>query len=210
MSATKVKICGITNLEDAKHAIEFGADVLGFNFYPQSPRFIIPKNAREIIELIASDVEIVGVFVNESVDRIAQIYEDVGIEAAQLHGDETPSYVDALRSRLKIKIMKAHRVSPDFKPEDISNYQTDAALLDAYSKTVRGGTGECFDWEIARAATGFTQKLYLAGGLIAENVADAVRHVRPYAVDVASGVESSPGKKDPLKLEAFIRNAKNA
>jgi len=207
---TNVKICGITNLEDALVATKLGADALGFNFYERSPRYISPEQAGEINNVLPKKILKVGVFVNESVENIVRIAEIAQLDAAQLHGDETPEFVDRLKRLLNIQIIKALQVTPNFQANAVLDTRYDAILLDAYSSNARGGTGESFDWEVAVAISHSVEKLYLAGGLNPDNVQRAAAVVRPYTVDVASGVESSPGKKDPKKLRAFIANAKNA
>ena len=207
---TKIKICGITNLEDALHAAECGADALGFNFYEKSKRFIEPGEAGSIIEQIDGQISKFGVFVNAAVDEILETLDTAGIDVVQLHGDESPDFVSRLRSKTEISVIKAFRVSEQFAVSEIANFNLDAVLLDSYSKDEFGGTGKKFNWDKAVSAREIGIPIYLAGGLDPENVAGAVRVVRPYAVDVASGVELTPGKKDPAKVEAFIRNAKQA
>jgi phosphoribosylanthranilate isomerase len=206
----KVKICGITNIEDARLAVALGADMLGFNFYEQSPRYISPQEARRVIGDLPKETENVGVFVNMEESRVVEFVDLLGLHAVQLHGDENNDFVSHLRTETDAKVIKAIRVGPGFQARSIANYETDSILLDAYTKGQYGGTGERFEWSIAADAVGFVPELILAGGLTPDNVAEAVRSVRPYAVDVASGVESAPGKKDPAKLEAFITNAKQA
>jgi phosphoribosylanthranilate isomerase len=200
---TKVKICGITNRADALTAAELGADALGFVFYPKSPRYIEPERAREIISRLGPFVIPVGVFVNEERKKIKEIIAVSGIEAVQLHGEESPFYCASFRN---VKVIKAFRVSDEFDPERLSHYAVDACLLDAYSKTAYGGTGETFSWEMARRAKAYG-RIILAGGLTPENVARAIREVGPYAVDVSSGVECSPGVKDREKMRAFLAQA---
>lgn len=207
---TKVKICGITNLEDALLSAKFGADMLGFNFYEKSPRHIEPIKAREIIDQMPEEILKAGVFVNESLEKICDIAIIAGLDTLQLHGDETPEFVIEVKADTGLEVLKVFRVSPEFKPDSIFTYKADAILLDAYSQHEHGGTGETFNWEVARNLQTELYPIYLAGGLNVDNVEEAIKAVRPYAVDVASGVESSPGKKDPKKLEAFIKNAKNA
>ena len=201
---TKVKICGITNLEDALLSAKFGADALGFNFYEKSPRYITPEKAREIIEQLPAKVLKVGVFVNESLDKIIEIAEAAKLDALQLHGEETPEFARELKTKTNLEIIKAFRVLPQFKPEDVLQYEVDAILLDAYSPKEHGGTGETFDWEIAKKVQQIFPKMYLAGGLSVENVADAIEKVVPFAVDVCSGIESQKGLKDLPKTEKFI------
>ncbi len=199
---TLIKVCGITNLADARAAVKAGASALGFNFYRRSPRYVAPEVAREIGLELPPRVLRVGVFVNEdtpaTVERIA---EASGVEAVQLHGDESADYCHALAGQRQV--IKALRVSAAFKPEEVAAYPVAAILLDAYSPALRGGTGHTFDWEQARRARAHAACLYLAGGLTAANVPAAIREVQPYAVDVCSGVESAPGRKDTTLLHAF-------
>lgn len=206
----RVKICGITNPEDALHAIDSGADAIGFNFYKGSKRYISPENAASIGEQMAMRVEKVGVFVNATVEEIVSIEDAVALDSIQLHGEESPEFIEQLRLESDATIIKAVRIGPDFEPLDALKYKADAILLDAYSENERGGTGKTFDWSIALKVSEIVDKVYLAGGLTPENVADAINEVRPFAVDVASGVESSPGKKDTAKVAAFIKAAKKA
>ena len=209
---TRVKICGITNVEDAMLAVEFGADELGFNFYRGSKRYLPPQNAREIIDQLPISSGNVGVFVNEPIDSLLEIAEFAGIDGIQLHGDEDMDYIENLQKRTKRFIIKAFRVAPDFLVGDVLDWPLDFPLFDTHSSDRYGGTGETFDWEEfgVDIYLWFPVSAYLAGGLNPENVADAVRVVRPYAVDVASGVEAQPGRKDPNKMKAFIENAKKA
>ena len=206
----KVKICGITNLEDARLAVDLGAEMLGFNFYEKSPRYLPPLQARRLIDGLSGEVERVGVFVNMEDHRVGEFVDLMGLHAVQLHGDETPDFVASLRRITDAKIIKAFRVGPMFNLDSIKETAADSVLLDAYSQDQYGGTGEKFEWSIAADAVRLRPNLMLAGGLTVENVVKAVQVVGPYAVDVASGVESAPGRKDPAKLEAFIRNAKSA
>lgn len=207
---TKVKICGITNLEDALLSVKFGADALGFNFYSKSPRCISPEKAAEIIKELPRDVLKVGVFVNEDLEKIAETVEIVKLDAVQLHGDETPEFVRAIKEKANCEIIKALRVSENFQPEDVLKYQADAILLDAFSPKQRGGTGETFDWEIANKVQAIFPKMYLAGGLSADNISKAIQTVKPFAVDACSLLEVSRGKKDLEKMQAFLTAAKNA
>jgi phosphoribosylanthranilate isomerase len=201
---THVKICGITNLEDALLSAKFGADALGFNFYEKSPRYLAPEKAREIIEQMPPEILKVGVFVNESLEKIREITEIARLDAIQLHGEETPEFVRELKAKTNLEIIKAFRVSESFKPETVLQYETDAILLDAYSPKEHGGTGETFDWEIAKKVQEIFPKMYLAGGLSAENVVEAVENVQPFAVDACSCLEIAKGFKDPRKLKDFI------
>jgi phosphoribosylanthranilate isomerase len=204
----RVKVCGITNLKDALACVNEGADMLGFNFYRSSLRYIAPEEARRIIEQLPSGVMSVGIFVNEhSPERVASIADVAGGAAIQLHGEETPLYCQALKNRF---VIKALRVQEGFMPEHISEYQTEAILLDAFNSKARGGTGERFDWSVAQQTRPFVSKLFLAGGLTPENVSEAIAAVRPYAVDVCSSVESVPGQKDEKRVRAFIAAAKGS
>lgn len=202
----KIKICGITNLADALAATEAGADALGFNFYSHSPRFIATHEARRIIERLPPTVACVGVFVNEDApETVARMADEAGVGAVQLHGDESPAYCRALKSRA---VIKALRVAADFDVESVGCFETEAILLDGFSAGARGGTGRTFDWAVARRTREVVSKLYLAGGLTADNVAAAIAAVQPYAVDACSGVEMSPGRKDVSRVRAFIEAAR--
>lgn len=203
--SVRVKICGITRLDDALYACEQGADALGFNFWPGSRRFVAPEAAAEIVARLPPFVTPVGLFVNQPPTEVLHAAALARVQCVQLHGDEEPR--DCAGHVLPV--IKAFRVG---KPEDLApipRYGTVAAvLLDAPSEGY-GGSGATFDWEVARGALG-GKPLVLAGGLTPENVAAAIHALRPWAVDVASGVESSPGVKDPEKVARFIRAAKEA
>jgi len=205
---TKVKICGITNLEDATLSAKFGADALGFNFYKKSARYILPAKAKEICVEIPKRILKVGVFVNESLDRICEVAKLVSLDAIQLHGDERVEFVKELKVRTNLEIIKAFRVSEDFQPEDVLQFKADAVLLDSFSKKEYGGTGEIFDWTIAKRVCEIVPRLYLAGGLRAENVALAIEKVSPFAVDACSSLESEKGFKNPQKVRDFIFSVK--
>jgi phosphoribosylanthranilate isomerase len=212
---TLVKICGITNVEDALAAIEAGASLLGFNFYAKSPRCVTVEDARRIIEQLPETVLCVGVFVNEDVESVESVASASGVGAVQLHGDETPEFCARLRQLSKLKtdggfIIKALRVSRDFSVEDAARFGVEAVLLDAYARDAWGGTGRTFDWEVARRARAVVPKLILAGGLTAENVTRAVETVRPYAVDVCSGVENAPGRKSFQLMRSFVEAVRAA
>lgn len=201
-----VKICGITNLEDARTAVVAGADALGFNFYRRSSRFIAPASARRIVGELPSSVLAVGVFVNEGEpEDVLRIADEAGVGALQLHGDESPDYCRALDSRF---VIKALGVGSGFTPESVLAYETDAILLDAFDRQARGGTGRVFDWQLARRTSALVPKLFLAGGLTIENVREAIIAARPYAVDACSGLEFAPGRKDAARVQAFIKAAK--
>ena len=201
MSRVKVKICGIRSLEEAEAALEAGADALGFNFWKPSPRYVEPEAAREIIARLSPITASIGVFVNEERDRILDLASELRLSAVQLHGDETPEFCESLRP---IKTIKAIRVSQDFDLKLIRSYHVDMVLLDANIQGSYGGTGQCIDWRIAIEAKRLAP-IILAGGLTAENVRDAITHVRPAAIDVCSGVEAEPGRKDSNKLRRFMQ-----
>ncbi len=209
---TRVKICGLTDLHDARHALECGADMLGFNFYSGSKRYLSPENARKIVDQLSIGRENIGVFVNDTIDNVLRIADLVGLDGIQLHGQEDPEYVRTLRGRTDRSIIKAHRVRPGFEAPAHRDWTVDFHLFDSYSPGEWGGTGRTFDWKTLATDNDLFafNTVFLAGGLTPENVAEAVRIVRPYAVDVAGGVESTPGRKDPKRVEDFIRNAKNA
>ena len=209
----RVKICGVTNLADAQQAIQAGADELGFNFYPESKRYITPDDARKIVRSLPKSVRTVGVFVNESLDNLLKIAKIVKLSGIQLHGDESDLYILDLKEKTRCFVIKAFRVSPKFQISDADDWDMDYPLFDAYSPQEFGGTGQKFDWEKVASDIffWFPNQAYLAGGLTPDNVAEAVRSVKMlYTVDVASGVESSPGKKDHEKVAAFIKAAKEA
>lgn len=206
---TKVKICGITNLEDALLSAKFGADALGFNFYEKSPRYIMPENVREIVEQLPEEILKAGVFVNEDLEKIVETAKIAKLDALQLHGEETPDFARQLKQKTNLEIIKAFRVSPDFKPEDVLQYETDAILLDAYSPEEHGGTGETFDWKIAKKVQEIFPKMYLAGGLSSDNIVSALQQLYPYAVDTCSCLEKKKGKKDKIKLINFVTKVSN-
>jgi len=200
----RVKICGITNVRDARAAARLGADALGFNFYRRSPRFIQPARARAIIASLPPFLTTVGVFVNEDPQTIMEIARLCRLDAVQFHGDETPREVEAVRGVSRIK---AVRVRDRRDIGRCRRFAVDAILLDAYLPDLHGGTGRSFDWGLAREAAQFGP-IILAGGLNPQNVERAIREGQPYAVDVASGVEREPGKKDRNLMMEFIRRAK--
>ena len=205
---TLVKICGVTNLEDALLCVEAGADMLGFNFYPRSPRYVAPSDARRITEQLPASVVSVGVFVNEeSPGRVEELAAQAGVTGLQLHGDEPAAYCRALDGRL---VIKALRVSADFVPESALSCGTQAVLLDAHSRDLYGGTGDVCDWSAARAVRALVPRLFLAGGLGPENVTEAVRAVAPYAVDACSRLERAPGLKDAARVRAFVAAVRRA
>ena len=196
----KVKVCGVRSLEEAEVALEAGADAIGFNFWPQSRRYVAPRVAADIISKLSPVASIVGVFVNEEVNRIIDLASELRLSAVQLHGDESPAFCAALGS---IKTIKAVRVGQDFDLAIIQSYPVSMVLLDSSIQGSYGGTGQRFDWRIAIEAKRLA-RIILAGGLNTENVWEAITHVRPAAIDVCSGVEAEPGRKDFDKLRNFM------
>lgn len=201
----EVKICGLTTLDDAVRCVMLGADAIGLNFWLGSPRHTSIDTARRIVDAVGDRAEMVGVFVDFDLSQIREVLHNTGIPWAQLHGDETPELVDALLPRA----YKAVGVKDGSAVELARRYPGEHLLLDASVPGIPGGTGRTFDWAIA-AEVAKERKLTLAGGLTPDNVAEAVRTVRPFRVDVASGVESAPGRKDPGLVAAFIAAAKSA
>jgi phosphoribosylanthranilate isomerase len=209
MARVRVKICGIANLADAKAAVDLGADALGFNFYEKSVRNIAPADAYKIIRALPEKIEAVGVFVNWSPEAVIALARAVDLDTVQLHGDEPASTARAAANFFNVT--KALRVGKDFRLASLRPFQSSvrAFLFDACTKNQFGGTGHRTDWTIARRAAK-SHRIILAGGLTPENVAEAILYVRPYAVDVASGVESAPGKKDRAKLRQFFAEVSRA
>lgn len=199
---TKIKFCGITNLDDADRAVAAGAWAIGLIFWPRSPRRCDFDTAGAIAGAVKRKVEVAGVFVNATLDHVGATAEAIGLTMLQLHGDEGPAYCSEAARRTGCKVIKAARVRSGADVRALSAFHTDYHLLDSYTAGVPGGTGETFSWEIARAHRARIPMI-LSGGLNPDNVAEAIEVVRPFAVDVASGVEMSPGLKDPDKLEAF-------
>jgi len=201
----KLKICGITRLDDALASIDCGADYLGFNFYPQSPRYLSPDDARSIIEKLPDGVTAVGIFVNRpSPEEVLEIMYSSGVGMAQLHGDESVEYCRRVGAGL---VIRALRTGPGFEVDSVLDYPAAAILLDAFDNRLYGGTGRVADWSTAAQAAKKV-RLFLAGGLSPENIAEAIRAVEPFAVDVNSGVESAPGVKDHQKLKELREEMK--
>jgi phosphoribosylanthranilate isomerase len=200
---TQVKICGITNGEDARVAVEAGADMLGFIFYPPSPRYVTPEQAQAIIASLPPALPTVGVFVNEDLETMTHIARTSGVQIVQLHGEESP----ALCRQLPWRVCKTFRFTEQMRPEMMSQYTVDAFLIEGFHADFYGGGGVRADWQRVALLHEYG-RIILAGGLTAENVCEAIRLVHPYAVDVCSGVEVTPGKKDWHKVRAFIAQAK--
>lgn len=200
----RVKICGITSLEDALFAVEAGADALGFVFSEESQRAISVEKVSGIIRGLPPFVTTVGVFVNEGADVINAIVREAGLDAVQLHGNEPPELCREINSR----VIKAFRVKgKKLLGQGIDRYRLSAYLLDTYADDAAGGTGKTFDWAVAKTANKYG-RIILSGGLTPDNVRDAIKAAEPYAVDVSSGVEKSPGIKDIAKVKKFIKKAK--
>lgn len=196
----RIKICGMTNLEDACCAVEEGADALGFIFYSGSPRYVLPIEASKIVSKLPPFITPVGVFVNESRERIKAIVESVGLQAVQLHGNEVPEACLGY----SVPVIRALRVGKRFDQNRLKAYSVDTFLLDAEKEGFYGGTGKKFNWNLIQEIK-ISGRVILAGGIDPENVIEAIRIVRPYAVDVSSGVEIEPGRKDPKKLADFFQ-----
>jgi phosphoribosylanthranilate isomerase len=204
----KVKICGITNLKDARQALEAGATFIGFNFYERSPRYVTPSAAKRIMQSLPKKVKAVGVFVNETENKMLTIVRRIGLSHVQLHGEESPETVARLQRTLPV--IKAIRVRKSFSTSELSRYKNASAfLLDGFDRHRRGGSGKSFPWDIARRAKR-VGRIFLAGGLTPANIGEAIRSAGPYAVDVCSGVEAKPGKKDPAAVKKFMRAARAA
>lgn len=207
MAKTRVKICGITNWPDARQACAAGASFLGFNFYPESPRYISPARAGKIVSRLPDGIAAVGVFVNETADTIIETARRLKLDFVQLHGEESPELV--ARVAQYVPVIKAIRVRKPFRTSQLERFKSASAfLLDGFDTRARGGTGKTFDWAVARRAR-HGRTIFLAGGLTPENAAQASKSVRPYALDVCSGVEAKPGKKDAARIAAFMRAVGN-
>jgi phosphoribosylanthranilate isomerase len=200
----KVKICGMTQLKDAAFAVEHGADAVGFIFYKKSPRSVTMKTVRNIILKLPPLVDTVGVFVNESVDRVNKIANYCGLDLVQLHGEESPAFCKKIQRR----VIKAFRVKDLQSVKQLEKFHVSGYLLDTFSDNLHGGTGKTFDWNLALPAKKIGPVI-LAGGLTARNILQAIRQARPYGVDVCSGVEKLPGIKDPEKVRAFLTNIRS-
>ena len=205
----KIKFCGITTLDDARLAADAGTWAIGLIFWEGSPRRCDPATAAEIATALKRRVEVVGVFVNPTLDELARTADAVGLSAVQLHGDEGPAFCAEAARRTGCRVIKAARVRSRADIQGLIPFHTDYHLLDSHVAGLRGGSGETFEWELARAHRG-PVPMILSGGLRPDNVAEAIAVVRPFAVDVASGVESAPGRKDPAKLRAFAEAVRSA
>ena len=208
---TFIKICGITNVDDALAAVAAGADALGFNFYKPSPRYVTPRTAREIVAKLPLSVLTVGVFVNEeSPQAVRHIANEANVAALQLHGDESPEYCRELGEDRYV--IKTFAVANDFDVQRIQPYEieeVEAIMLDTKHNSLRGGTGRVFDWSVAKEVNEFVPKLFLAGGVSPENIEEAIATVRPYAIDACSALEDEPGRKNHERMRAFIETARS-
>jgi phosphoribosylanthranilate isomerase len=202
---TRVKICGITNLADARVAVDAGADMLGLIFYPPSPRYVTPEQARTIVASVPPSLPTIGVFVNEDAATVSRIARVSGVQMVQLHGEESP----ALCRQLPWPVIKTFRFTARVHPEMMRQYTVAAYLIEGFHADLYGGGGAVADWQCVATLQQYG-RIILAGGLTADNVAAAIRTVRPYAVDVCSGVEAAPGKKAGHKVRAFVARAKTA
>jgi len=200
--AVKIKHCGLTSLDDARLAADAGAWAIGMIFWPGSPRRCELDDAAEISAAMKRRLEIAGVFVNATLDYVARVADELDLTIVQLHGDEGPSFCREAARRTGCKVIKAMRVRSGADIQAMGGFHTDFHLLDSYIEGMPGGTGETFAWDLAKAHKG-PARVILSGGLTADNVAEAIEVVRPFAVDVASGTEAAPGRKDPEKLKAF-------
>jgi phosphoribosylanthranilate isomerase len=201
----RVKVCGITNELDAQRAARAGAWAVGFIFYKKSPRFISPFKAKKIIDLLPPFITPVGVFVNHKSGAVRDIVDHCGLRAVQLHGDEDHHFCHRLKSSYHVKVIKVLRVGENFDPKIVGDYKVDAFLFDTYEKDNYGGSGKTFDWNVLKAVKASCDvPIILSGGLNTQNVIEAVNLLKPYAVDVNSGVEEAPGKKDAKKMKDFI------
>ena len=202
MTSVQIKICGVTNVKDAGACAELGASMIGFNFYPQSPRYIKPGLARLIIEAMPPGVCAVGVFVDASAEEIRNTADATGVQRVQLHGRTSPDTCRELAR--EFRVIRAFSTGPRFGPEEVSLFGDCDVLVDAHHPNLRGGTGLTCDWPAARTARSFARFLILSGGLTEQNVGQAIATVAPHAVDVCSGVESAPGIKDHRAIESFV------
>lgn len=211
MNRIRIKVCGITRQADAHAAVHFGVDALGFIFVKKTPRYIAPDSARAIIETLPPFITRVGVFVNSPMDAVQEIVSRSGLTQVQLHGNESSGYCDELKSwNRSLTICKVFRIGLDRIPTHISGYDQaiDCVLLDTFIKGADGGTGEIFDWNLIQGLS-LKKPLILAGGLSLENVEEAVRKVVPYGIDINSGVEDEPGKKNPQLIEKLISKVRH-
>jgi phosphoribosylanthranilate isomerase len=208
ITSIHIKICGITNTKDAKACVELGADMIGFNFYRQSPRYVAPEAVRRIVEALPQTICTVGVFVDEDAEEIRKTAELANVRCVQLHGDFAREMCSGLAR--EFRVIRAFATDMRFQPESAAAFPDCDVLVDAHHPDLRGGTGQTCDWSAARATVRFTRFLILSGGLNAQNVGRAIEAVAPHAVDVCSGVESAPGVKDHRALKHFVETVRAA
>jgi phosphoribosylanthranilate isomerase len=208
-SAPRIKLCGITSLDDARLAVDAGAWAVGCILWPQSPRACDPAEAARIVTALRRRAHVCGVFVNPHLDEVTELVDALGLTMVQLHGDEGPAFCSEVARRTGAKIIKAAAVRTQADVQALESFHTDFHMLDAYRPGLRGGTGETFDWELVRARRS-SIPLILSGGLRPDNVAEAIAAVHPFGVDSASGTEAAPGVKDPAKVEAFVEAVNRA
>ena len=208
MTSVQIKICGVTNVKDAGACAEMGANMIGFNFYSQSPRYIEPKLARRIVETMPPGVCAVGVFVDASAEEIRDTADAAGVRCVQLHGRTSPDTCSELAR--EFRVIRAFSTDSQFRPEEVSLFDDCDVLVDAHHPNLRGGTGLTCDWPAARIARSFARFLILSGGLTEQNVGQAIATVAPHAVDVCSGVESTPGAKNHRAIENFVTAVRTA
>ncbi len=206
MNRVRIKICGITNVDDAKLCVSVGVEMIGLNFYPKSPRYISPAQAREIVEATRNRIEHVGVFVDASAEQVRDVAAIVDLRSMQLHGAASPEICRDLAQ--EFRVIRALRTDESFRPETASAFAGCDVLVDAHHSELHGGTGTTCDWPAAHATRAFTRFLILSGGLTSDNVADAIAQVGPHAVDVCSGVEQAPGIKDQDAVKNFVTAAR--
>ena len=208
-SAPRIKLCGITSLDDARLAVDAGAWAIGCILWPQSPRACDPAEAARIVIALRRRAHVCGVFVNPHLDEVTELVDALGLTMVQLHGDEGPAFCSEVARRTGAKIIKAAAVRTQADVQALESFHTDFHMLDAYRPGLRGGTGETFDWELVRARRSSTP-LILSGGLRPDNVGEAIAAVHPFGVDSASGTEAAPGVKDPAKVQAFVQAVNGA
>jgi phosphoribosylanthranilate isomerase len=208
-SAPRIKLCGITSLDDARLAVDTGAWAIGCILWPQSPRACDPAEAARIVTALRRRAHVCGVFVNPHLDEVTELVDALGLTMVQLHGDEGPAFCSEVARRTGAKIIKAAAVRTQADVQALESFHTDFHMLDAYRPGLRGGTGETFDWELVRARRSSTP-LILSGGLRPDNVGEAIAAVHPFGVDSASGTEAAPGVKDPAKVQAFVQAVNGA
>ena len=202
ITPVQIKICGVTNVKDARACSKLGASMIGFNFYPQSSRYIEPKFARRIIDAVSPRVLPVGVFVDASAEHIRTTADAAGVRCVQLYGGTSAEICSELAR--EFRVIRAFSTDPQFRPEEVALFGDCDVLVDAHHPTLRGGTGRTCDWLSARTTRSFARFLVLSGGLTAENVGQAIAKVAPHAIDVCSGVENAPGVKDHQAVEDFV------